>query len=386
MDLEITNAEYLVLKEKMDSIKAEIDVRRKDLKTLNEDKDICKGKILEAKRKGHSNKEEKNKEKLEEINKKIDKIKKELEDKKNDANLFKKLINEKIEEIRKDPSSRQAMDEALQKRFSRKINKLQQDKVEKVSDRLEKQNEQDRYNELKKIITEHPTLKNNLNGILAAKEEINKIDKELEKIDYKKEPEKYAELSAKAKEANNKLNKNKEPLMNYIDKNKIDIRYEDIEKMADSGLGLDETIKNLGKDIKKYDKEIKQCDEQIRKYQIAKGNLGQEMTQENNELQELRQQQQPQQPQLQQGADKPKWYQFGKRIKNWIEQRKQAKLPEPSSAIPQNRPNTMRNALRYNILRDEFEKETGTRLKMAEKERKQEQQAREQQKPEGNER
>ena len=64
MDLEITNAEYLVLKEKMDSIKAEIDVRRKDLKTLNEDKDICKGKILEAKRKGHSNKEEKNKERI----------------------------------------------------------------------------------------------------------------------------------------------------------------------------------------------------------------------------------------------------------------------------------------------------------------------------------
>ena len=208
----------------------------------------------------------------------------------------------------------------------------------------------------------------------------------IDSVDASNILEKYAELSAKAKEANNKLNKNKEPLMNYIDKNKIDIRYEDIEKMADSGLGLDETIKNLGKDIKKYDKEIKQCDEQIRKYQIAKGNLGQEMTQENNELQELRQQQQPQQPQLQQGADKPKWYQFGKRIKNWIEQRKQAKLPEPSSAIPQNRPNTMRNALRYNILRDEFEKETGTRLKMAEKERKQEQQAREQQKPEGNER
>lgn len=341
MDLEKTNKEYLDLKQEIENVKQYIELKDKEKETLSEDKIIQTSIKIVAERAGDNDKADSAKEEIERIDIQLEALKRELEEKKNELNEFNKTLYSKVKDVMKDPEMKQAMNEALAKRYDRQIKKYNKEKEIAVLEKDSKESEKKRYEALRNLINKHPALEKNLNGILSAKATIKKLNDELATLDYQKDATRIAEITGKEmKEALDKLDKNKEPLMNYINKNKINVKYEDIEKMADSGLGLDETIDELGKDIKGYNKKIKGYDKNIHNYTVAleniKGELGEPVksTTENKTPSTT--------------ENKPKWYQFGKRFKNWVEQKRQPKLPEPSPKKGDN----IRDALKYDIVRD----------------------------------
>lgn len=353
MELETKNREYLIAKKGLEDVKKELEgIKKRHFIALNNrqrhivarnDAELKKDEITK-------NNEQKEIDKLE---REINDIEKELENKKTEFKSFETIINDKIEELKEDPDLKQTMDYALMTRYERQIKKLQRDKgtavLQKSNKERDKINSEDklkRYENLKQLITEHPALKNNLNGILAAKEEIKKLNDELAILDYQKDAKRIAEIQGKdLKDAKNKLDKNKKPLMDYIDKNKINVKYKDIEEMADKGIGLDDSIKGLKKDIKDIDGEIKGYNEQIKgydkeieKYGIASNNIKNGMNKERQGTEHGTEQE-----------SDLKWYQIIKRFKNWNEKRKNP--PKSLPAPAQNKPN-IRDALKYEIMKD----------------------------------
>lgn len=340
MDLKNANKEYLDAKAKLENVSKEVEAieKRKKIADLSKRKhEVARD---EADINGDKAKKDIEQAEIDKAVEEIEKIEKELEEKKKEVKSFEDTINKRIEEIKQDPAMKQTMNEALEKRYDRQLKKYEKEKETVELEKFDKLVEKSRYENLKQLITEHPALEMNLNGILSAKETIKKLNDELATLDYQKDAKRIAEITGKEmKEATDKLDKNKEPLMNYINKHKINIKYEDIEKLAETGLSLDETIDGLGKDIKGCNKKIKGYDKNIHNYSVALENIRGEM-------------EQPEQTGTQtppSSENKPKWYQFGKRFKNWIEQKRQSKLPAPT---PTKRPDTIRDALKYDVVRD----------------------------------
>lgn len=360
VNLQKTNKEYLEAKVKLEKASKEVESINEKLKLADIDKRKHEIARDEADIKGDEATKKAEQAEIDKVIKDIEDIKNELQEKQKDVISFEATINIKINEIKQDPSMKQTMNEALKKRYSRELNKLQKERETAKTEKLDKELEKDRYDNLKKLITEHPGLEKNLNGILAAKEEIKKLNDELATLDYKKDAKRIAEITGKdMKEAVDKLNKNKEPLMNYINKNKLNIKYEDIEKMSESGLGLDDTINGLGKEIKGYDRKIKGYGKSISDYTVSLENVEEEMKPKQTSTH------------TQNPGEKPKWYQFGKRFRNWMEQKEQKKLPPPPSP---KKPDTIRDALKYDIVKDIYKEMQTNDLKEAKKERKEQDQ------------
>ena len=346
MDLEKTNKEYLKTKTKLEAIKKEVEDISKKLKKADIEKRKHEISRDEAEMNGDKKRQDDERKEIVKITKEIEEMKEELNDKKKEVVKFELDINLAIDEIKQDPDMKQFMNEALEKRYTRQVDKCKKEKEKVETEKMDKLIKKSRYENLKQLITEHPGLGKNLNGILSAKKIIKKLVDELNTLDRNKDAKRITEIKQKElKEATNKVNKNKDPLMNYINKHKINIKYEDIEEMAESGLSLDDTINGLGKEIKGYDKTIKMYDKKINNYSIAIENIKLEMAPEeqskskgNNSI----------------SSPGTKPWQFITRFRNWRERKKQAKLPEANTpdTQPAEKSNTMRNALKYDIVKE----------------------------------
>lgn len=347
MDLEKVNKEYLKTKTKLEAIKKEVEDISKKLKKADIEKRKHEISRDEAEMNGDKAQQKTEKEEIGKIVKEIENLKEELNDKKKEVVKFEVDINLAIDEIKQNPDMKQFMNEALEKRYTRQVDKCKKEKEKVETEKMNKLIKKSRYEKLKQLITEHPGLGKNLNGILSATKTIQKLNDELKTLDNKKDAVRIEEIKKDAKVANDKLDRNKTPLMNYINKHKINIKYEDIEKMAKSGLSLDDTINGLGKEIKGYDKTIKMYDKKINNYSIAIENIKLEMV---PEKQPRSKDKNPTQVQ----GSKPEWWHFRTRFRNWRERKKQAKLPEANTqdTEPAQRPDTIRNALKYDIVKE----------------------------------
>ena len=366
MDLEKINKEYLKAKEKLDSIKKEVEDISKKLKKADIEKRKHEISRDEAEMNGDKTQQKLENEEIKRITKEIEEMKEELNDKKKEISNFEIRINLAIDEIKQDPDMKQVMNEALEKRYTRQVDKYKKEKEKVQTEKMNRLVKKSRYENLKKLIAEHPGLGKNLNGILNAEKIIKKLNDELKTLDSKKDFKRIAEIEKEHKVAKDKLDKNKTPFMNYINKNKINIKYEDIKEMAVRGLSLDDAINGLGKEIKGYDKKIKMYDKNINNYSVAIKNIRTEMTPRT--APEITTPGEPSEPQSQDPnllpQSKPKWWQFRTRFKNWREQRRQAKLsrgdiqdgqqgePPIQDTQPAERSNTMRNALKYDIVKE----------------------------------
>lgn len=291
MDLSKLNKEYLIAKKALEDAKKEIEALDKQYKTVRADGLEHVAARDKAELSGDETTKKTEQKEIDRIEKELERIKEALESKNKDAEEFDEIINDKVDQLKQDPNMKQAMDYALSSRYNRKIVSLQKQKETAVLEKAKKESEKikandklNRYNALKDLVEQHPALENNLNGILAAKQEIKKLNDELKKLDYKKDAARIAEITAKdMPKATDKLDKNKKPLMNYINKNKLNIKYSDIEEMASKGIGLDNAIKEsqkdvdgLDKQVKGYDKQVKKYDKEIDQYNIAIRNIGYE--------------------------------------------------------------------------------------------------------------
>lgn len=385
MDLETLNKEYVQFKSDLEKARKEIESLESKANDLADDKIIWKGKLVEAKRNKDSVAEKQAEGELKRIDTEIKAVQDDTLKKKEEMELIQAKINVRIKEIKENPEMKKHLDEVMSKKYDRKLSKLENEKEEAVE-------KKDRLTDLKQLVTDHPALGNNLKGILTATKEMKDLQAELDGMKMivgtgetsaytYKDPARANEIiNTLLPQAQAKLTTNKTPLMAYISKNGLNITEQDIDELAEKGFAVDgkgniDLNSTMNKSISSLNRQIKGYDKSIRNHQIALENI------DNRSVPVTPRTPDPITPPEPTTSEKPKWYQFIQRFKNWNERRKQQALPEPEPRTPDPEPSTPEpssekneflNSLKYEIVQDVVKQMETDNLKEAKKERKSE--------------
>lgn len=362
MNLEQINTEYTQLKSSLTQFAEDIKVLEQKVNDLADDKDIYVGKVKEGKRNGLD--VSPIEEHLEAINKNLNEAKNNLLQKKDELEQIKIKINVKMAEIQNNPEMLKHLQQIMTKRYNRKLAKLKQEKEEVIGNK-------DRLLSLKQLVTDHPTLGNNLKGIFSAKDAIKSLEETLNSLSP---DEDNRGILTDIQEMREKLATNKQSLMDYIQKNNLNITEKDIDSLTSHSpvingkgeLDLDTTI---NKDISKLNRQIKGYEKSINHCTIAPKVLAHSVKPTNA----------PQPSTIEQPPSKPeppeqktKWYQFIQRFKNWKEKRAENKKPK---TLPSGQPQTLNNnnqsqnnslfkdSLKYDIVNDALNELEETNMK-----------------------
>lgn len=385
MDLETLNKEYVQFKSDLEKARKEIESLESKANDLADDKIIWKGKLVEAKRNKDYVAEKQAEGELKRIDTEIKAVQDDTLKKKEEMELIQAKINVRIKEIKENPEMKKHLDEVMSKKYDRKLSKLENEKEEAVE-------KKDRLTDLKQLVTDHPALGNNLKGILTATKEMKDLQAELDGMKMivgtgktsaytYKDPARANEIiNTLLPQAQAKLATNKTPLMAYISKNGLNITEQDIDELAEKGFAVDgkgniDLNSTMNKSISSLNRQIKGYDKSIRNHQIALENI------DNRSVPVTPRTPDPITPPEPTTSEKPKWYQFIQRFKNWNERRKQQALPEPEPRTPDPEPSTPEpssekneflNSLKYEIVQDVVKQMETDNLKEAKKERKSE--------------
>lgn len=303
------------------------------------------------------------------------------------------------------------LDTVLKKKYERKLAKVEKEKEELIG-------KKDKAEQIKKLTTEHPALAMNLKGMISAYKTAESLRKELKSLEYSAgsgitaytDPARANEIKTKLlPEAESKMETNKTPFMDYIQKNKLDITEKDVDELVEKGIvnkdGKVDLETTFVKRTSGLNRQIKGLDKSINDYTYAMG--GAERRQQSPEQQGSaqeqeetgssqfvkrfknwsdRQNQEEEQGNEQETEEKPKWFQFIKRFKAWKERRNQQELPEGTSegtpegtpkGTPKGQPkkensskNEFADSLKYDIMQDVTKQMQQDKLKAAKEARK----------------
>ena len=365
MSLENINNEYLKLKSQIEKTKKEVEALEQKTNDLADDKILWRAQLIEAQRKGSKADEEVARKEIEKIDGEIKKVEDEVTAKKEDMVTAQSRIEMKIISLKKDsPDMQKHINSVLKTKYSRKLAKEEKELAELEGKR-------DRLLELLQLISDHPSLKNNLNGILTATNEIKKLNNELESLTEIqpdgsvkfKDPTRCNEIkNTLIPQAEAKLSKNKTPLMEYINKNNLNIKEEDIDEVANNGVldskGNVDLNATMNKRLSVLNKQIRGKNKSIANYQIFLENSLQEYNDIKHE--------ETQAMINVNSEDKPRWWHFIKRIKNWNENRKMKKEEQKAdhsveqADFHKSEENPFKDSLKYEIVKemvDRIEKE-----------------------------
>lgn len=367
MDLEKVNNNYGKIKQKIEQWEKEYEKLNKEVERQKSEIYKQTGKLLIAKGEGNEKAIKDETEKLTELKKKMAGIKNKAKEQKEEIEESKATIEKKIQQIKNDPEISQQINKALQVRYQRQVNKLNKEKAEVVGKKAGLLN-------FKDLISYHPSLNNNLKGILYSTRDIKEIENKIEENKFVengvvkfKDSSLDKQLRGQLVQANDKLQKNSQLLFDYCDKKKINKEevksYLDL--LVDNGIvekqngeiNIDATF---DKNIKKLDKKIKSYDKRIQNYSLLVKNTQTIENAQNNI-----------------NVDQIKWWQFGKRFKNWIEMRKRDRLPAPQeqqshvqNVMKEERKSFNKN-LKYDIVREAMNKQEKEDLRNAKEIRRQ---------------
>ena len=385
MDLAKINKEYTKLKNDLDKMEKEIEALDKRANDLADDKILAKGYLIQAQRMGSKADENKAKADIKKIDDELKSIAEDAANKKEEVKKLKDKIEEKVKEIKEDPKMKKHLGIVLAKQYSRKLSNLEKEK-EELNQKKEK------LTELNDLVEKHPTLGNNLIGVIGSVNKIKELEKELQDmtiekapgvIDYKDPARADEILNTLIPQYKAKLDANKSNLMSYISRNNLKITEQDISEIAENGVidgkGNVDLKATMSKNMASVNRQVKGLDKSIANYKSAYNSLDAEYRQA-IPLQRQQPQGQPSQGQpaqgqpSQDGEEKPKWYQFIKRFKNWNEKRKQKALPDgstaPSSSAKAKEDNEFRDSLKYEIVSDLVDKMNKDNVKEAKKQAK----------------
>lgn len=374
MDLESLNKEYVQLKNELGNVSKDILALETKANNLATDKIIWNGKLAESKKIGNVVNEKIAQTELKRIDDELKVVQDETIKKKDAMKRLQIKVNIRMDEIKENPEMKQHLNEVMQKKYSRKISKLEKEKDETIEKR-------DRLKNLRQLVTEHPSLGNNLKGVLGAQKEITDLKKELDDMKIKvgtglvsyKNPNRANEIiNTLLPQAKSKMLNNKTSLMAYISKNKLNITEKDIEELAERGLSIDSKGKidintTMDKNIGTLNRQIKGYDKSIKNHQIALDSIEKEEQSLTNESSSISTQ------------NKQKWYQvLVQRVKNWYEGKSRQALPEPKipkqtpEVVKNNENNSFRESLKFDVVKDTVDKEVSENLKQAKEKRKEE--------------
>lgn len=290
---------------------------------------------------------------------KLDKIKEVIERNKSKVDGY-------IEELKKEPGFEEHVNSILEKRYNRQLAKALK--------------EEQQVNTILDLCQKHPTLANNLRGMVRAQEELDKLNKEIEPLDPEKDKDKLDEIQSKIDELVGKKNSNMDMFMSYCVKKDVDIDREFLENLISEksfahdkqgNINVEKTLKNMAKGYKK----------RVLAYQVAIGRIPNARmsarneetlgdpevaeTQPTTKLERLTsdpmKEQKPEPP-----APTFKWYELRKRFKYWMEKRKAEKQAQTkqeeqeqdteTSSTSTSTSEKFRNSYKYDVVRDYVDK------------------------------
>ena len=294
------------------------------LKMLKREWEDAKIKQIRAKEDGETSLE---KEAQAEIETKVEEAKKvqaKLDTIKEVIEKNKSKVDGYIEELKKEPGFEEHVNSILEKRYNRQLAKALK--------------EEQQVNTILDLCQKHPTLANNLRGMVRAQEELDKLNKEIEPLDPEKDKDKLDKIQSKIEELVGKKNSNMDTFMAYCAKKDVNVDREFLDRLISEkgfahdkqgNINVEKTLKNMSKGYKK----------RVLAYQVAIGRIPNAKISERNEEELGDSNQSETQPTTKldrltsnpmQGTDsktKPpvpkfKWYEFRKRFNAWRERRK----------------------------------------------------------------
>lgn len=368
MDLEKLNGEYLKLKQDIEIKKGVIVAYEHRVQDLTLDKIIWTGKKAEARKNSDHDAEKTAQDELNKIDEEIKQLQESVEQEKETIKEFQGKIDAKITEIKENPEMKKHLDTVLKKKYERKLAKVEKEKAELID-------KKDKVEQIKQLTTEHPALANNLKGMISAYKTAENLKKELKSLEYSAgngiiaytDPTRANEIKTNLlPDAESKMETNKIPFMDYIQKNKLDITEKDVNELVEKGAvnkdGKVDLETTFVKRTSGLNRQIKGLDKSINDYTYAMGGA------------EKRQQSPEQQGSAQEQEEKPKWFQFIKRFKAWRERRNQQELPEGTPKGQAKKESGSKNefadSLKYDIMKDVTKQMQQEKLKAAKEVRK----------------
>lgn len=383
MDLEAINNEYSTNKkeqEKLQNMSKTIEKLENEIETLKQEKVIYEKEkelaILKKDKKMEDDATEKIEKAENDITKKEDKLSKA----KVSIVVNKKKIENCINVLSKNPEFKKHMDTVMKKKFAR-----QSEKALKENEELKKVSE---------LIKQKPECQEFISEMKKANINLQKLNQQLEKLDSKKDASEIATKQSQIDKNRKSYNKNKDSIKKLAKSAKINIDEDILKKFVNENsfkidkqnstktkivYNVESTINNKIKSNEKTvgnneivlsgleGKDIKtKLEEHDKEENIPTQDLNMEIESGNLPI--------PQQ--------KPKWYQFIKRFKNWYQNRK---MEKEQSDIYYNRKdyekeidntleekdekNEFRDSLKYDIVKDyakQYEKEIRSQPKRKE--------------------
>lgn len=334
------------------------------LKMLKREWEDAKIKQIRAKEDGETSLE---KEAQAEIETKVEEAKKvqaKLDTIKEVIEKNKSKVDGYIEELKKEPGFEEHVNSILEKRYNRQLAKALK--------------EEQQVNTILDLCQNHPTLANNLRGMVRAQEELDKLNKEIEPLDPEKDKDKLDKIQSKIEELVGKKNSNMDTFMAYCAKKDVNVDREFLDRLIsekgfahdkNGNINIEKTLKNMSKGYKK----------RVLAYQVAIGRIPNAKMSAKNEEELGTSNQSETQPTTKldrltsnpmQGTDpkakspvpKFKWYEFRKRFNAWRERRKVQKgtQDEPDldtdTSTESSTSEKFRNSYKYDVVRDYVDK------------------------------
>lgn len=363
---------------KMQKAKSIVEKLAKDLKmTQREEQDAA---ISEIRAKEDNDKEGEKEAKLakEAAQKKVEQIKTKIEKLQGKLQESHDKVDSYISELKKDPEFENHLNSILEKRYNRKLKAATQEKAQ--------------VENIIALCKAHPTLSNNLKGMIRAQEELEKLKEELEPLDIEKDKVKMEKISGEIRAMVTKKENNSNLFIAYCEKNNVNVSKEFLEKLVEEkgfardkqgNIKLESTLNNISKG---YTKQIKSYQKAIEKVPNAKVFADNRVVKE--EIQtplsvisggDLEKEETSELP-----VPKFKWYEFRKRFNAWRERKaaeKQDKKVEeeskdeaaetkvlPIEEVKQKASDKFREAYKYDIVKDYVDAQEKNIYKEASKE------------------
>ena len=338
------------------------------LKMLKREWEDAKIKQIRAKEDGETSVEkeaqteiESKVEETKKVQAKLDKIKEVIEKNKSKVDGY-------IEELKKEPGFEEHVNSILEKRYNRQLAKALK--------------EEQQVNTILDLCQNHPTLANNLRGMVRAQEELDKLNKEIEPLDPEKDKDKLDEIYDKIGKLVSKKNSNMHAFMEYCTKKDISVDREFLDKLISEksfshdkqgNINIEKTLKNMSKGYKKRILAYQVAINRIPNAKISARNeeeLGDSNDSEtqpttkldtltSNPMQGTASKAQPPVPKF-------KWYEFRKRFNAWRERRKAEKETETERDLDLNLDSDIpaesstsekfRDSYKYDVVKDYVDK------------------------------
>ena len=254
---------------------------------------------------------------------KLDRIKEVIEKNKSKVDGY-------IEELKKEPGFEEHVNSILEKRYNRQLAKALK--------------EEQQVNTILDLCQNHPTLANNLRGMVRAQEELDKLNKEIEPLDPEKDKDKLDKIQSKIDELVGKKNSNMNTFMAYCTKNDVNVDRKFLDKLISEkgfshdkqgNINVEKTLKNMSKGYKKRILAYQVAINRIPNAKISArneeelGDSNESETQPTTRLDRLTSEPiQETVTKAQPPVPKFKWYEFRKRFNAWRERRKAEKETE----------------------------------------------------------